>query len=195
MFEATRAEVQPAVGGAEPERILVLETVGTIKDFQNAVRRIAGMEWMAEFDAEDILPDADFFNEENPQEPVGGRLFLIASNQDALREMLRLWNIYQITPEEKFAYGYGKWKELFRHLHDIRVWGVEDRLRDTGILRAWEEELREGGLQNYTSRPNSGSEEKKRGSDRRKRSSAGRSKGPGEESLTAQCCPRLPITE
>jgi hypothetical protein len=133
------------VGGAEPERILVLETVGTIKDFQNAVRRIEGMEWMAEFDAEDILPDADFFNAESPQEPIGGRLFLIASNQDALREMFRLWNVYQTTPEEKFAHGYGKWKELFRHLHDIRVWGVVDRLRDTGILRAWEEELHEGG--------------------------------------------------
>src|SRR6266705_5981138 len=81
MFEAARAEVQPAVGGAEPERILVLETVGTIKDFQNAVRRIAGMEWMGEFDAEGILPDADFFNAENPEKPIGGRLFLIASNQ------------------------------------------------------------------------------------------------------------------
>lgn len=132
------------MGGAEPERVLVLETVGTITDFQNAVRRIAGMEWMAEFDAEDILPDADFFERENPQERLRGRLFLVASNQDALRELLRLWNIYQVTPEEKFAYGYGKWKELFRHLHNIRVWGVEDRLRDTGVLRAWEEELREG---------------------------------------------------
>src|SRR6266404_2064565 len=144
MFEAARGAVQPAVGGAEPERVLVLETVGTVTDFQNAVRRIAGMEWMAEFDAEDILPDADFFDRENPQEPLGGRLFLVASNQDALRELLRLWNVYQTAPAEKFAHGYGKWKELFRHLHNIRVWGVGDRLRDTGVLRAWEEELSDG---------------------------------------------------
>jgi hypothetical protein len=88
------------------------------------------MEWMAEFDAEDILPDADFFHSGNPDKALGGRLFLIATNQDALRELLRLWNVYQITPEEKFAYGYGKWKDLFRHLRNIRVWGVEDRLRD-----------------------------------------------------------------
>lgn len=136
------------MGGAEPERVLVLETVGTVKDFQNAVRRIAGMEWMAEFDADDFPPDADFFDSQNPQENLGGRLFLIASNQGALRELLRLWNAYQTAPAEKFAHGYGKWKELFRHLRDIRAWSVEDRLRDTGVLRAWEEELREGGREN-----------------------------------------------
>src|ERR1700683_3733294 len=40
---ALRADVE----GAEPEKVIVLETVGPIKDFVNAVRRIGGIERLA----------------------------------------------------------------------------------------------------------------------------------------------------
>ncbi len=103
------------------------------------------MEWMTEFDAEDILPDQDFYDTKHPERALSGRLFLLMSNQAALAEMLRLWNTYQTTPAAKFAHGYGKWKTLFQHLRTVRVWGVEDRLHETGIIQAWEEDLR-GGL-------------------------------------------------
>jgi len=140
-FEARRAELAARVGGAEPEKVLVLETVGTITDFINAVRRIDGMEWLAEIDEEELLADEDFFDSENPAKALGGRLFLIMTNQGAMREMLRLWNAFQEHPEERFARGFGKWRSLFKQLRTIRVWGAEDRLRETGLLSVWEEEI------------------------------------------------------
>ena len=61
VFEANRDPVnlQEDPAGIAPERALVLEVAGAIDDFYNAVRRIPGLEYLgdeeAEFDA-----DADF---------------------------------------------------------------------------------------------------------------------------------------
>ena len=140
-FETRRAELRTEVGGAEPEKVLVLETVGTITDFMNAVRRIEGMEWLAEVDEEEIAGDEDFFDSDNRAKRLSGRLFLVMTNQGALREMLRLWEAFQRQPDERFARGFGKWRSLFKQLRNIRVWGVEDRLRETGLLSVWEEEV------------------------------------------------------
>ena len=139
-FEAGRAELRAEIAGAEPEKVLVLETVGTITDFMNAVRRIPGMEWMAEVDEDEIAGDEDFFDSERPDRLLGGRLFLVMTNQAALRNLLTLWNAFQENPDGRFARGFGKWRSLFKQLKTIRVWGVEDRLRETGLLEVWQEE-------------------------------------------------------
>jgi hypothetical protein len=142
-FAAGRAELRAQVAGTEPEKVLVLETVGSIEDFMNAVRRIEGMEWMAELE-EDIAPDEDFFVPDQPDKPIGGRLFLVLTNGAALNELLRLWRAYQRQPEASFAYGFGKWRSLFRQLRVLRLWNAEDRLRETGLLEAWQEDLAHG---------------------------------------------------
>ena len=142
-FAAGRAELRAQVPGTEPEKVLVLETVGTIDDFMNAVRRIAGMEWMAELE-EEIIPDDDFFVPEHHDKKIGGRLFLVMTNGTALSEFLRLWRAYQRNPEATFAYGFGKWRSLFKQLRVVRLWNIEDRLRETGLLEAWHEELEHG---------------------------------------------------
>jgi hypothetical protein len=77
----------------------------------------------------------------NRAKRLSGRLFLVMTNQGALREMLRLWEAFQQQPDERFARGFGKWRSLFKQLRNIRVWGVEDRLRETGLLSVWEEEV------------------------------------------------------
>jgi Subtilase family len=66
------------------------------------------------------------------------------ANQDALRELLRLWNAFREHPDERFAHGFGKWRSLFRQLKTIRLWDVEDRLRETGLMAAWTEDLEHG---------------------------------------------------
>jgi hypothetical protein len=43
--------------GIEPEYVLVLETLGQIEEFARAVRAVKGLEWLAEIDTDDILPD------------------------------------------------------------------------------------------------------------------------------------------
>jgi hypothetical protein len=132
-----------AVAGAEPEKVLVLETVGSIKDFLNAVRRIPGLEWMAEVD-EEIAADADFYRPDRAGAPIGGRLFLIMANRAALNDLLRLWTSYQANPERSFQRGLNRWRDLFARLRTVRLWNAEDRLRDTGLLDNWQYDIANG---------------------------------------------------
>lgn len=125
--------MQADIEGAEPERVIVLETVGSVRDFINAVRKIRGMEWLAEVD-EEMAADQDFYLPAHRSDPVSGRLYLVMTNQAALAELLRLWNAYQTNPNQKFPQGFGKFRELFRHLRTLRIWGTDDRLRDTASV-------------------------------------------------------------
>jgi len=47
--------------GIEPEKVLVIETIGRIEDFSRAVNAIRGLQWLAEIDVDEIEPDTDFF--------------------------------------------------------------------------------------------------------------------------------------
>jgi hypothetical protein len=132
-----------AVAGAEPEKVLVLETVGSIKDFLNAVRRIPGMEWLAEVD-EEIAADADFYRLDGKDAPVGGRLFLVMANRRAITELLRLWGSYQANPDQPFRRNLNRWRELFTRLRTLRLWNTDDRLRDTGLLDSWRYDIANG---------------------------------------------------
>ena len=127
--------------GTEPETVLVIETVGSIDNFHRAVNAITGLEWLGETDSDDIEPDDFFYDEKEKDKPLVGRLFLTMSNQRAIDELLSLWDSWK-SPKKKFKYGYNKWKEIFSRIKTIRRWDTEDRLRDTGILHFWQEELK-----------------------------------------------------
>lgn len=43
-FVARRMELQQTAAGTEPEQVLVFETIGSIENFANAVKRIEGFE-------------------------------------------------------------------------------------------------------------------------------------------------------
>lgn len=131
------------VAGAEPEKVIVLEIVGSISNFFNAVRRIDGMEWLAEVD-EEITADQDFYRSDRREALVSGRLYLIMSNRAALDELLRLWAAYQANPNQPFIRGFNKWRELFGRLRTLRLWNTEDRLRDTGLLDNWRFDIENG---------------------------------------------------
>ena len=136
-------EIQSTAAGADPEQVLVIEIIGDIKDFANAVKRIEGFEWMGEWEEDEIPPDADFFVEENPEKQLSGRLYLVMANQRALENMLSLWRRYQADPSVKFNSGLNKFKEVFKTLKSIRRWGVQDRLIETGVLDEWRELLQQ----------------------------------------------------
>lgn len=138
-FEAKRAQVQTDPTGVVPEEVLVLETVGSVADFMTAVRNVSGLEWLAEVDEEDIPPDEDFFDPKREAKPLSRRLYLLFSNNQALNEMLSLWQRWQAG--QSLPHGKGKWKQIFTQLRDIRRWGVKDRLADTGVLDDWRERV------------------------------------------------------
>jgi len=135
-FEARRVQLQTAAAGVVPEDVLVLETAGTVEEFVNAVTRIEGFEFLAEYDEEDIPPDDDFFGTQRGA-TVGytGRVYLVFSNQDAFQQLLRMWGIWQSG--QTFEHGLTKWRDVFSLLRDVRPWGIKDRLDETGVLEDW----------------------------------------------------------
>ena len=144
-FDARRVEIQQNTAGIDPEQVLVIETIGSIENFANAVRRIEGLEWMGELESDEIAPDEDFYDEANPEKELTGRLYLVMTNQRALGEMLSLWRRYQADALMQFERGLTKFRDVFLHLKSIRRWDVQDRLLETGVIDIWQEDLQYDG--------------------------------------------------
>ena len=138
-FDQNRVQMSPA--GAEPEQVVVLETAGLVQDFYTAVRKVPGMEWLAEWDESDIAPDEDFYDTDDRDAKLNGRLFLVMTNQNALQELLSLWRKF-VKGDKKFDFGLAKFLQVFELLRDVRVWGPKDRLREQAALSYWEELVR-----------------------------------------------------
>lgn len=144
-FETRRVEVQQNTAGIDPEQVLVIETIGSVDNFANAVKRIEGLEWMGELESDEIASDQDFYDEKNPEKELNGRLYLVMTNQRALDEMLALWRRYQADSDMQFERGLTKFRDVFLHLKSIRRWDVQDRLLETGVIDIWQEDLEYDG--------------------------------------------------
>ena len=145
-IDAHRARFQMDAQGLVPEDVVVLETVGAVERFVQAVERIPGMEWLAEVEDVDMPPDDDFFARNSAGEPtdrpLSGRLFMVFANQAALDQMLSFWRSWQAG--RSLARGQGPWTTLFAQLRDVRRWDVRDRLHETGVLDDWRERAERG---------------------------------------------------
>ena len=141
-FDARRVEIQQNTAGIDPEQVLVIEIIGSVDNFANAIKRIEGLAWMGEIESDEIAPDQDFYDEANREKELNGRLYLVMTNQRALDEMLSLWRRYQADPAMKFEYGLTKFRDVFLHLKSIRRWDVQDRLLETGVINIWQEDLK-----------------------------------------------------
>jgi hypothetical protein len=140
-LEARRIHIQGGADGIDPKAVLVLEAVGSVDNFANAVRRIEGLDWLGEFDVDDIVQDEDFYDEENPERLLSGRLYMVSSNSRALQELQSLWRRYVDNPQMHFDHGYSRFREVFSLLRTIRRWDVSDRFIDTGVMSYWQEQL------------------------------------------------------
>ena len=132
-----------------PEEVLVLEIRGTVEDFARAVQKVEGLEWLSELGCADADPDEDFrvSDPEGTQQgrQLSSRLFVVSSNQEGLQQLRSLWARWKRG--ERFRTGLGKWRHVFERLFDVRTWGVEDRLRETGVLEDWKARLSHGADQ------------------------------------------------
>jgi hypothetical protein len=143
-FEALGSDfgvAQATPEGVDPEQVIVLETMGSVADFQNVVKKIAGMEWLGDFDAEVVADDPGFFSDGTDLGLQRARLFVLASNRTAYNEVLRLWNTWQEAANDKLPRGYGALAEAFKYLNDVRAWGPQDRVLATGVAAYWERGL------------------------------------------------------
>jgi len=143
-MEAKRLQLQADSPTQEPDFVLVLEIAGTVDGFYKAVRKIPQADWLFETDLE-VDPDDDFHHEEDgfSNRPVGGRMFMVGTDQTALAQILGYWRRYQENPQARFERGLAPLKHLFAQLVDVRRWDVRDRV-DTEMLAFWEDEIESG---------------------------------------------------
>lgn len=138
-FDRYKASVSGSVAGFEPETVLVIEIAGSVNEFRQAVEAI-GLEWMGEWDIDDIPPDEDFFERntkgERTNKAVKGRMFLSLGNEAGMRELLSLWEKWR--DNKTLPNGTTKWRDVFNQTVQIRRWGIEEALRETGMLDRWQ---------------------------------------------------------
>ncbi|MDP5497405.1 S8 family peptidase [Pseudomonas aeruginosa] len=141
-FDRYKANVSGSAAGLEPETVLVIEIAGSVNEFRQAVEAI-GLEWLGEWDVDDIPPDEDFYERNTKGEPTGkavkGRMFLSLANEGGMRELLSLWE--QWKNNQSLPIGKTKWRDVFNQMVEIRRWGIEETLRDTGMLDRWRDLL------------------------------------------------------
>lgn len=137
-FQQYKASLSETFSGTEPETVLVIEIVGKVDDFKQAIES-TGLEWLGEWDLTDVEPDDDFYEVNSKglpsEKPVSGRAFLSMANEAALRELLSLWKIW--VSNRTFPAGKTKWRDVFTQLRIIRRWGIEETLQETGMLERW----------------------------------------------------------
>ena len=143
-LDQKRLALQDNPLGIQPEQVLVIKTIGSVENFINAVKQIEGLEWLGELERDNIEPDYGFEDENDPQKKLSGQLFLALTDQSAQDQIVSLFNLWDRDQDAKFPRGLAPLKHAFEHLHTIRYWNAEDRIRDTGILEDWEDRLQHG---------------------------------------------------
>ena len=125
--------------------MIVLDLAGSVKDFRNAVNKVEGLEFLTEMVGDTADPDDDFYMEEHKkgrtEKQVQHSLYLVMSNAKAVNQLLSLFGRWKEDPEVTFERGLGRFKDVFYQLADLRRWGPEDRVRETGLLERWQETL------------------------------------------------------
>ncbi|QBG95850.1 S8 family peptidase [Xanthomonas oryzae] len=142
-FAHYQASLNGALVGLEPEMVLVIEIVGHLDDFRQAVEA-AGLEWLGETEIDDLEAEDDDFHERDAAgqsafKPLSGRMFLAMSNMAGMQEILVLWE--QWKANKSLPYGKTKWKAVFEQLNVLRRWGIEDTLVETGMIDRWQDLL------------------------------------------------------
>ena len=140
--------LQPSLVGASAEKVLVFEVAGSVDSFADAAtklaRRVAGLEWLAEWADEDREPDDDFHflkkTGERKSKLVQTKLYLLSSNLRGLESLESLWRQWQASSTGNLPTGLAPFRDLFSQLADVRFWSAADRVEETGILASWRED-------------------------------------------------------
>lgn len=133
-----RAALHVDPSAAAIEQVLVIETNGPVAEFLATVAATPGLEWLADDDLRDLPPDEDFFIPDKPGKPLVAQLYLLLFNQEAIAQLLSLWQQWSASPGTvRLPAAFRGWAPVFRQLRDIRRWSVNDRLQETRVLEYW----------------------------------------------------------
>ena len=144
--------IQNTPNNIETEYTLVFEIAGNVDSFYSAINCLndgtqkkfthGGYAEIILDLPDSIEADDDFYNlketgERADKTSVSSKLYCVSTNGRALQELLSLWNSY--SSNENFIFPFGKTglRAVFEQLSDIRQWGIQERLEETGILDDW----------------------------------------------------------
>lgn len=146
-LNAQQLRVRTTPDALEPETIVVLEIAGDVASFARAMLKVPGLEFLGEQALEQLDPDDDFraVNQRGQAKRYSRQLFLIASDAQAWRELLGLWERFKRG--EAMPHGLTPFRDLFTQLLDIREWDDRDRLERAGAAEAWQRDLTDLGDQ------------------------------------------------
>lgn len=145
-FEQKALKIQQSPTGINPEFALVFEIIGTVDNFYTAVKNTNGLEWIFDSEAEPFNPDDDFYqvdkdSGERVDDSLNGKLYCVMSNQQAMSQLLSLWQRHQNGETDVFKRGFAGLRDVFTHIKDIRKWDARDRIAETHAVDYWCESL------------------------------------------------------
>ena len=145
-FEQKALKIQQSPTGINPEFALVFEIIGTVDNFYTAVKNTDGFEWIFDSETEPFDPDDDFYQVDNTSNeklntPLNGKLYCVMSNQQAMLQLLSLWQRHQNGETDAFKRGFAGLRDIFTHIKDLRKWDARDRIEETHALEYWRESL------------------------------------------------------
>lgn len=153
-LDGGRAQLTESTTAPDPELVAVFDLAGAVDGFLRAAAGVEGLEFLSELQEDYVESDDDFFYEDKDgdrtDDDVPQSLYMVMTNAQAVTEMIRLFELWQQDPKVKFTTGLNPLKDVFGLLRGIRRWGPEDRVRETGLLDKWREDLEVVGAQGVT---------------------------------------------
>ncbi len=150
-FDNQRFELSSTTPEEDPELVAVFDLAGPVIAFYRAASRVPGLEFLFDVEDGDIDPDDDFFFADEQgdatDKSVPQHLYMVMSNARALSELIRLFESWKADNSISLPRGLNPLKEVFRLLRGIRRWGPEDRVRETGLLEQWRENVSIAAMQ------------------------------------------------
>lgn len=131
-------------GEADPALVVVFEVAGDVAGFARAVELVPGLEFLAELADEQANPDDDFVvlkEGASTAKPVPLHLSATFSDARAAKQLVTLFKGWVAQPDVKFRQGWAPLRNAFAQLHDVRLWSAQDRVRETGLLQDWAEDV------------------------------------------------------
>jgi len=152
-LDGGHAQLAESTTAPDPELVAVFDLAGAVDRFLRAASGVEGLEFLSELQEDYVESDDDFYYEdkgERSDDGVPQSLYMVMTNAQAVTELVRLFELWQQDPKVKFATGLNPLKDVFGLLRGIRRWGPEDRVRETGLLDQWREDIDVVGSQGVT---------------------------------------------
>lgn len=149
-LEGDRAQLVESTTSPDPELVAVFDLAGSVETFMRAAALVDGLEFLTDLQEDYVDPDDDFYyvaDGEVTDEGVPQSLYMVMTNARAVTELVRLFDLWQQDQSITFERGLNPLKDVFALLRAIRRWGPEDRVRETGLLEQWAEDVAVVGAQ------------------------------------------------